>query len=152
MVNLHCKLFISLKNHIIDFIAFNYRDPLKNQYAYKMEGYDDDWIYAGTRRFASYTNLSEGNYTFRVKAANSDGIWNEVGASMSIKILPPMARTWWAYLIYIILIVFSIYTYSKYREKKQIKKLEDERKNGELADAKALQEKLLPKHNPKIER
>jgi serine phosphatase RsbU (regulator of sigma subunit) len=71
---------------------------------------------------------------------------------MSIKILPPMGRTWWAYLIYIILIVCSIYTYSKYREKKQIKKLEDERKNGELADAKALQEKLLPKYNPKIDR
>ena len=145
---------IEYKNNNLsfDFIAFNFRDALKNQYAYKMEGYDDDWIYADTRRFASYTNLSEGNYTFRVKAANSDGIWNEVGASMSIKILPPMGRTWWAYLIYFILIVCSIYTYSKYREKKQIKKLEDERKNGELADAKALQEKLLPKHNPKIDR
>jgi hypothetical protein len=145
---------IEYKNNNLsfDFIAFNFRDALKNQYAYKMEGYDDDWIYADTRRFASYTNLSEGNYTFRVKAANSDGIWNEVGASMSIKILPPMERTWWAYLIYFILIVCSIYTYSKYREKKQIKKLEDERKNGELADAKALQEKLLPKHNPKIDR
>ncbi len=145
---------IEYKNNNLsfDFLAFNFRDALKNQYAYKMEGYDEDWIYVGTRRFASYTNLREGNYTFRVKAANSDGIWNEVGASMTIKILPPMGRTWWAYLLYFILIICSIYAFSKYREKKQIKKLEDERKNGELADAKALQEKLLPKNNPKIDR
>ena len=145
---------IEYKNNNLsfDFLAFNFRDALKNQYAYKMEGYDEDWIYVGTRRFASYTNLREGTYTFRVKAANSDGIWNEVGASMTIKILPPMGRTWWAYLLYFILIICSIYAFSKYREKKQIKKLEDERKNGELADAKALQEKLLPKNNPKIDR
>ena len=137
-------------NLSFDFIAFNFRDALKNQYAYKMEGYDEDWIYAGTRRFASYTNLREGNYTFRVKAANSDGIWNEQGASMSIKILPPIGRTWYAYLFYVILISCSVYFFSKYREKKQFKKLEDERKNGELAEAKALQERLLPKTLPVI--
>jgi ligand-binding sensor domain-containing protein len=137
-------------NLSFDFIAFNFRDALKNQYAYKMEGYDDDWIYAGTRRFVSYTNLREGKYTFRVKAANSDGIWNEQGASMSIKILPPIGRTWYAYLFYVILISCSVYFFSKYREKKQFKKLEDERKNGELAEAKALQERLLPKILPVI--
>jgi len=137
-------------NLSFDFIAFNFRDALKNQYAYKMEGYDEDWIYAGTRRFASYTNLREGNYTFRVKAANSDGIWNEVGASMSIKIFPPIGRTWYAYLLYVILISCSVYFFSKYREKKQFKKLEDDRKNGELAEAKALQERLLPKTLPAI--
>ncbi len=143
---------IEYKNNNLsfDFIAFNFRDALKNQYAYKMEGYDEDWIYAGTRRFASYTNLREGNYTFRVKAANSDGIWNEKGASMSIKILPPIGRTWYAYLLYVILISCSVYFFSKYRERKQFKKLEDDRKNGELAEAKALQERLLPKTLPVI--
>jgi hypothetical protein len=89
-------------NLSFDFLAFNYRDPEHNQYAYKMEGYDEDWIYAGSRRFASYTNLREGTYTFRVKAANNDGIWNEEGAKMVIRVLPPPWRTWWAYLIYII--------------------------------------------------
>jgi serine phosphatase RsbU (regulator of sigma subunit)/streptogramin lyase len=137
-------------NLSFDYIAFNFRDATKNQYAYKMEGYDEDWIYAGTRRFASYTNLREGTYTFRVKAANSDGIWNEVGASVQIKILPPMWRTWWAYLLYFIFLIAFVYVFAKYREKKQIKKLEDERKNGELAEAKALQERLLPKTNPQI--
>ena len=138
-------------NLSFDFIAFNFRDAIKNQYAYKMEGYDEDWINVGTRRFASYTNLKEGTYTFKVKAANSDGVWNEEGASMTIKILPPFWRTWWAYLLYLIFTACFIYAFSKYREKKQLKKLEDERKNGELAEAKALQERLLPKHNPKID-
>jgi len=150
--NPNSTFVIEYKNNNLsfDFIAFNFRDALKNQYAYKMEGYDEDWIYAGTRRFASYTNLREGNYTFRVKAANSDGIWNEKGASMSIKILPPIGRTWYAYLLYVILISCSVYFFSKYREKKQFKKLEDDRKNGELAEAKALQERLLPKTLPVI--
>jgi ligand-binding sensor domain-containing protein len=133
-----------------DFLAFNYRDAEHNQYAYKMEGYDEDWIYSESRRFASYTNLREGTYTFRVKAANNDGIWNEEGAKMVIHILPPPWRTWWAYLIYIISSVSFIYAFSKYREKQQIKKLENERKNSELAAAKDLQERLLPKTLPVI--
>ena len=133
-----------------DFLAFNYRDAEHNQYAYKMEGYDEDWIYSGSRRFASYTNLREGTYTFRVKAANNDGIWNEEGAKMVIHILPPPWRTWWAYLIYIISSVGFIYGFSKYREKQQIKKIENERKNSELAAAKDLQERLLPKTLPVV--
>jgi ligand-binding sensor domain-containing protein len=137
-------------NLAFDFVAFNFRDAAKNKYAYKMEGYDDDWIYAETRRFASYTNLREGTYTFKVKAANSDGVWNEEGASMVIKILPPIWRTWWAYLLYVIAIGGFAFAFIKFRERKQLKKLEDERKNGELAEAKALQDKLLPKVLPNL--
>ena len=69
-----------------DFLAFNYRDAEHNQYAYKMEGYDEEWIYSGSRRFASYTNLREGTYTFRVKAANNDGIWNEEMGTITHKL------------------------------------------------------------------
>ncbi len=137
-------------NLSFEYIAFNFRDALKNKYAYKMEGYDEDWVQAGTRRFASYTNLSEGTYTFRVKAANSDGIWNEEGAVMVIKIHPPLWRTWWAYILYVIATIVFIYAFSKYRERQQVKKLEDERKNNELAEAKDLQERLLPKTLPAI--
>ena len=137
-------------NLSFDYVAFNYRDALHNKYAYKMEGYDEDWIYVGSRRFASYNNLREGTYTFRVKAANNDGIWNEEGAKMVIHILPPPWRTWWAYLIYFISSITFIYVFSKYREKQQFKKLENERKNSELAAAKDLQERLLPKILPVI--
>ncbi len=138
-------------NLSFDYVAFNYRDAMHNKYAYKMEGYDKNWISVGARRFASYTNLHEGTYTFKVKAANIDGIWNEEGAKMVIHILPPPWRTWWAYLLYTLFTASFIYTFSKYREKQQFKKLENERKNSELAAAKDLQERLLPKTLPHIE-
>jgi len=133
-----------------EFLAFNYRDAQHNEYAYKMEGYDEDWIYSGARRFTSYTNLKEGKYTFRVKASNNDGIWNEEGAAITIHILPPPWRTWWAYLLYLLFGSLSIYILTSYRERQQIKKLENERKNSELAAAKDLQNRLLPKVLPSI--
>ena len=78
-----------------DFTALNYRQPEKNQYRYKMEGFQDNWIDAGYERKASYTNLSPGEYTFRVLASNNDGVWNEEGASIRIIITPPFWQTWW---------------------------------------------------------
>ena len=78
-----------------DFTALNYRQPEKNQYRYKMEGFQDNWIDAGYERKASYTNLSPGEYKFRVMASNNDGVWNEEGASIKIIITPPFWETWW---------------------------------------------------------
>jgi signal transduction histidine kinase/ligand-binding sensor domain-containing protein/CheY-like chemotaxis protein len=77
------------------FAALNYTHPEKNQYAYKLEGFDADWNYVGTRRTATYTNLDAGDYIFRAKASNDDGMWNEQGASLMIHILPPWWKTWW---------------------------------------------------------
>jgi ligand-binding sensor domain-containing protein/signal transduction histidine kinase len=74
------------------FAALDFTAPQKNRYAYKLEGFDKDWQYADAkRRFATYTNLDPGDYTFRVKASNNDGVWNEQGVSLHIRILPP----WW---------------------------------------------------------
>ncbi len=78
-----------------EFTAINLVQPGKNEYAYKMEGFDDDWRYIGTRREATYTNLSPGNYTFRVIASNNDGVWNEEGASIRVIIKRPWWMTWW---------------------------------------------------------
>ena len=78
-----------------EFAALHYAAPEKNQYAYKMEGLEKEWNYAGGRRFVSYTNLPPGSYTLRVKASNNDGLWNEQGTSLSIKIVPPFWRTRW---------------------------------------------------------
>src|SRR5690606_30946596 len=71
----------------------------KNHYAYILENFDKKWNYVGARRFASYTNLPPGEYTFRVKASNNDKIWNEEGASIKIIIRPPFYQTWWFYLV-----------------------------------------------------
>jgi hypothetical protein len=72
-----------------EFVALNYDSPEKNQYAYQMVGLEKDWVYSGNRRYASYTGLPPGNYTFRIKGANNDGTWNEQGTSMHIMIHPP---------------------------------------------------------------
>lgn len=92
-----------------DFTALNYSQPEKNQYRYKMEGFQKDWVDAGSERKASYTNLSPGDYTFRVIASNNDGVWNEVGASMKIVITPPYWQTWWFKLAIIAIGLTGIY-------------------------------------------
>ncbi|WP_207420115.1 hybrid sensor histidine kinase/response regulator transcription factor [Desertivirga brevis] len=93
--------FITLR-----FAALNYVNPANNRYAYKLEGLkrNDDWNYSGTNNTANYTNLEPGTYTFKVKAANNDGIWNNEPTVLKIKVLPPLWRTWWAYLLYLITI------------------------------------------------
>ena len=94
----------------LEFTALEFTDPQKNQYAYKMEGVDPDWVYTNSnRRFATYTKLDPGEYIFRVKGSNNDGIWNEAGASISVVVLPPWWRTYWAYSLYFLLIVSTLY-------------------------------------------
>lgn len=87
----------------IDFIALNYSQAGNNQYAYKLEGLESNWNYVGKQLSATYTNLSAGTYTFKVRTANSDGIWSDKIASLKIIKLPPYWRTNWAYLSYAIL-------------------------------------------------
>ncbi|EFO79861.1 histidine kinase [Oscillochloris trichoides DG-6] len=77
-----------------EFAALDFQSPDKNQYAYMMEGFDKEWVQAGTRNYASYTNLPGGNYTFRVRAANSDGVWNETGTALRLTVTPPFWQTW----------------------------------------------------------
>ncbi len=78
-----------------EFAALDFNAPNKNQYAYQLDGFDPDWVEAGTRHYASYTNLPGGEYIFRVKASNSDGIWNETGVAIPLIITPPVWQTWW---------------------------------------------------------
>jgi ligand-binding sensor domain-containing protein/signal transduction histidine kinase len=82
-----------------EYIATNYTFPEQNQYAYIMEGFEKEWNYVGDIKSATYTNMDAGEYTFRVKASNNDGIWNEEGTSIKIVITPPFWETWWFKLI-----------------------------------------------------
>lgn len=79
----------------LTFAALNYNAPGNNRYAYRLEGFDHDWVDGSRDRKASYTNLSPGKYRFQVIAANNDGVWNEQGASLDIVIKPPVWGTWW---------------------------------------------------------
>jgi signal transduction histidine kinase/ligand-binding sensor domain-containing protein/CheY-like chemotaxis protein len=92
-----------------EFAALSYISPERNQYAYMMEGIDRDWVNSGTRRYASYPNLPPGNYIFRVKGSNNEGVWNETGTSLAIVISPPWWRSPWAYGFYVLAILSALY-------------------------------------------
>lgn len=115
----HLKLPFSSDNLTFEFAALSYVRPEKNMYAYKLEGLDKDWIQAGTRSSASYTNLDDGEYVFRVKGSNNDGIWNEAGASIKIIILPPWWKTWWAFTAYGVLLILLLHVVRTYDLKRQ---------------------------------
>lgn len=84
-----------------EFAAPHFTDPARNRYSHLLEGLDREWFEADSRnRRATYTTLPPGRYTFRVKAANPDGLWNEDGLTFQLTILPPWWRTWWAYMLY----------------------------------------------------
>ncbi|MFT4929551.1 MAG: signal transduction histidine kinase [Phenylobacterium sp.] len=89
-----------------EFAALHFTNPMRNQYAYKLDGQDMNWIYTDAKnRRATFTYLAPGDYTLRIKASNKDGYWNEQGKALKITVLPPPWKTWWAYWIYGLLMV-----------------------------------------------
>jgi len=106
----------------LDFASLDYARPEKNEFEYKLEGLDKDWIDAGSRRYATYTSLNPGTYTFHVKGSNNDGVWNEQGAVLKITITPPYWKTWWFITGIGLLILSSGYTAYNYRVNRLRKK------------------------------
>ena len=102
-----------------EFAALDYYNPDQNQYAYKLEGLDENWIYSGSRRFANYTGVPPGSYIFRVKGSNSYGYWNEEGTSIGITIYPPPWKTWWAYALYLLFISSILYIVIRFYLRRQ---------------------------------
>ena len=114
------KITVDNQNFLsFEFAALDFMDPAKNEYAYYMEGIEEDWIYSGNRRYASYTGIPPGNYIFKVKGSNNDGYWNEEGASVRLTIFPPPWRTCWAYSIYGIFLLGILYAWRRYDLKRQ---------------------------------
>ena len=109
------------------FAALIFNNPQKNQYAYKMENFDKDWTYCQNRKRVTYTNLNPGDYVFRVKGSNNDGVWNEEGTLIKIHITPPYWKTWWFKgLGFLSLIAATGYSY-----RQRLEKLEKEAKAQE---------------------
>jgi signal transduction histidine kinase len=103
-----------------EFAALNYANSSKNEYQYKLEGFDRGWNKIGNEHRATYTNLDPGEYTLRVIGSNNDGLYNMKGASMHIIILPPYWQTWWFRLIilfFLVLLCFAVYVVISNREK-----------------------------------
>ena len=94
----------------LEFAALHFGAPQRNGFAYRLEGFDGDWVRTdASRRFATYTNLDPGHYVFRVKAANKDGVWNDDGATLAITILPPLWKTWWFRTLLALLLLGAMY-------------------------------------------
>lgn len=102
----------------VEFAALEFTNPKKNQYSYQMEGISDEWIEIGNRRFVPFFGLQSGEYIFRVKGSNNDGVWNDNEISINIVILPPWWRNNYAYFAYLVLIVLAIVIVVKRRERK----------------------------------
>jgi signal transduction histidine kinase/DNA-binding response OmpR family regulator len=102
----------------LEFASLDFAAPNQNKYRYQLEGIDKDWIESGTRRTATYLHLPAGKYTFKVQGSNSQGIWSEKITELQITVLPPWWRTWWAYLIYLLLIGFGARMYFKFKVNK----------------------------------
>ena len=137
-----------------EFAALSHASPLKNQYAYKMDGFDPDWIYCRTRRYASYTNLDPGKYVFRVKGSNDDGLWNETGTAIAITITPPWWRTRWAYAFYALSLIAGIYATDRIQRRRLLQKAKireaELRAQAAEAQAKALQAENERKKNVEL--
>jgi len=106
------KIELSYSQNVFsfEFAALDFAAPGKNLYAYKMEGFDNNWINSGKRRFVTYTNLDPGDYIFRVKGSNNDGIWNNEGTSITLTILPPLWRRWW-FILSVSLLLIGLVVY-----------------------------------------
>jgi ligand-binding sensor domain-containing protein/signal transduction histidine kinase len=121
-VNLELSKEVVLKYNIssftVEFAALEYTNPERNNYMYQMEGISNEWVDIGNRRFVPFSGLLPGDYTFKVKGSNNDGIWNDKEISIGIVVLPPWWRSTYAYIVYLIIIVVAIISFIKRRERK----------------------------------
>ncbi|MFQ5651430.1 MAG: two-component regulator propeller domain-containing protein [bacterium] len=126
---------LSHRDNVIafEFSALDFSAPSRNQFAYRMVGFDERWIPSGTGRLATYTHLPAGDYLFQVKGSNNDGVWNEQGATLAIHISAPPWKTWWAYSLYLLAVVTLLYGLRRYEMNRlQLKnRLQMERVDGE---------------------
>jgi ligand-binding sensor domain-containing protein/signal transduction histidine kinase len=120
----------------LEFAALDYVAPEHIRYAYRLEGFDKDWIDAGNRREVTYTNLDPGTYRFMVRATNSDGIWNPTPTTLSLSIRPPLWKTPLAYACYGFLALGLVLGFAQYRTHVQARELEKQRQINQLLEQK----------------
>ncbi len=136
------------------YVGLYYQNANLVHYAYKLDGYDENWISAGTQRTVVYTNLSPGTYNFRIKAANPDGVWSKDNPSIIITINPPWWKTGWAYSFYGLFLILGIIIGDRIQRHRVVKRerehAELKQKTQELEEARKLQLSMLPKDVPQV--
>ena len=126
-------------NVSIQFVGLHYSNPLKNEYAYQLENYDETWRNVGRQNEAFFPNLSPGKYVFKVKAANDKGVWSDESTSLEIIINPPWWRTGWAYIFYSVLLVLLGFMIHKFMKNRTIRIEREKSKDRELKQAKEIE-------------
>jgi len=102
----------------IEFAALEYTNPLRNSYAWQMAGISDEWVDIGNRKFVPFSALQAGEYTFKLRGSNNDGVWNNRDISLHITILPPWWKSIYAYFFYLVFIIMSVFVFVRVRERK----------------------------------
>jgi len=123
----------------LEFVSVNFRNPGETTYTYKLEGFHNDWVDAGNRRFAQFSNLPPKSYTFHVKAVNADGLTSAQAASVSFRVLPPWWRTWWAYGFYLMLLIAAIVAADRVQRRRVQQKERERAREKELEQAKEIE-------------
>ncbi|MFC2104953.1 triple tyrosine motif-containing protein, partial [Bacteroidota bacterium] len=146
------EIEISYKNNLItiEFAALDFLDPEQNNYAYKLEGVEDEWINLGNRRYATFSNLPPGKYTFKVKGSNSDYVWNDKGTSLKINVQTPIWKTKFAFIVYIVLLVTLIVWLFRYRTRSLRKSNQELKEKERIAKQIAKQKEELTVKNKSI--
>lgn len=124
----HIEVSYRQNNFTFEFAALDYISPEENQYAFIMEGFEKEWNYVGNRRIANYIKIPPGEYVFKVKGSNNDGVWNEAGTAISIKVTPPFWVTWWfrvTILATILLVILALYKKRTYSIRKRNRELSE---------------------------
>lgn len=144
-------LDMNYKNHLLlfEFAALSYHHVRRNQYAYKLEGFNDHWIRLGERRDVMFTGLEPGEYVLHVRGSNGDGTWNEQGTSLALTVHPPWTRTTWAYWSYFLGIVGLLYGVRRVELYLRRQRTEQKRQAAELEEARRLQLSMLPRELPR---
>lgn len=149
----HLKLNHKQSVITIEFASLDYNSPEKNGYMYMLEGFDEEWVDAGNRRFVTYTNLDAGKYTFLLKGSNSDGLWNTEPRRIIIRVKPPWYTTKLAISLYVIAMILGIIYYIKQREKQSVQdKLILEQKIQEAQKELKTKVRKLEEHEEEIHR
>ncbi len=141
---------LTSRDHVIsfEFADLHFASPLKNSFAYIMEGFEDRWNEVGTRNHATYTNLPPGNYVFRVKGSNNDGVWNDEGLAVTVHVTPPFYRAAWFIAAAVLFLVAVVYGLHRYRmrlvdvKNKLLEKRVDERTSDLTFANQALQQEI----------
>ena len=172
-ISVRDSILLTYKDNIatLEFAALSYYNSFENQYRYKLEGFNENWIQLGNNHSVTFTNLSPGDYNLRVVGSNNDGLWNEKGASLFIEVTPPWWRTNIAYTIYGIAFISLLLGVRKFESDRREQKakiietelrmkateaekraieIESERKTKELEEARELQLSMLPKDLPML--